>query len=386
MDVGSAGSFRELLNNEMLMQASFEIPLFIGESEEGKYIFEDLSTLPHVFICGATGSGKSSLIQANLALIAAKKTSEKVKFIIYDSKSSDYTKFDGVSHLCIPIEYNASRALGALQWTSYVISCRLRQLYELKVKDISAYNRIRPNELYRIIVVIDDINELLSNDNRDEIIKNLQSILTNGRTVGVHCVAITSAASNKRIRNDILPYFPSKICFAVTSSTESKAVLESPKAAELPFPGGLVFKGMRNQCVAAFPCFSDEELMSVISENTEFSEELTRDFRQKGIQREENAQNQAFENANSYDEMIPECVEAIFEAGSCSVSMLQRRIKLGYSRAANIVDQLEELGVVGPYEGAKPRSAIIDRTSWERIAKQHGIELGKPRSLSIEKF
>lgn len=392
MELDNKFSISELLSQKEIANSACELPFLVGINKDGENIVLDLTAMPHLFICGVTGSGKTSLLQTNLALIAVNKKPDEVKFIIYDSKFSDYKIFNSISHLLVPVESDYRRASGAIQWVLIEILKRYRIFAEHGVKDIASYNRNNIDKLYRIVFVIDDISELLLLGDYEEIISTLQRILSNGRQVGVHCIIVTSSPSNKLIRNGLINSFPSRICFSLSSAAESKSVLGISKATSLSFPGGLIFKGINTQCVLTAPDISEEDIIASMKGNAGIStadnclsntQNEYGDFIRHACRNDYSSSHDEMvkpiiddkEDNHGYDEMIPDAVNAILESKQCSVSMLQRRIKLGYSRAVRIVDQLEALGVVGPYEGAKPRAVLVCRDEWERIAAERHIQI-----------
>lgn len=345
-----------------------EIPFFLGYDKDKKPVICDLSRMPHLFVCGVSGSGKTSFVQAALALIAASKTPKDTNFIIYSSNIADYKVFMNIEHLLTPVVDSAIKAAGVIQWALVETLKRYRLFSEKGVRDFASFNRISDNVLPKIVLVIDDINDVLKVS--ADTSSTLQELLTKGRAAGVHCIVVTSIASNKLVKTKLIPSIPSKACFSLPCVSDSKALIESSVASKLDFPGHLVFKGNGMFVETSSIPFSDDDIKSFIQEKIPLRPEV--------IQTKEPTKE------NDYDEMLPQAVEAILETRQCSVSMLQRRVKLGYSRAARIVDQMEELGIVGPYEGAKPRSVLVDRTGWLEIQARLGIASESDMGLASE--
>ena len=374
-----------LLENELVNDPTVELPFPIGYEADAKLIVKDLAMMPHAFICGVSGAGKTSLVQTALAVMIAKKPAGTVRLLIYASKYSDYQIFEGNPFLLTPAIHDTKKGAGALQWAKVEALKRYRLLAENKKKDLVSYNRTAEEQLPRVVIVVDDLFDLLqSTSDSADAREALQYLLSNGRQVGLHCLVVSATVSNKFVRNDFLPLIPSKMCFAVASAADSKTVLGTANAAKLGYPGELIFKGINAQHILHAPYVSDEALLSftesffssVFMNGTEKDIEEHMKRAASFCTQDSNIPNITEQGVEVYDEMLPLAVEAILDTRQCSVAMIQRRVKLGYSRAARIVDQMEELGIVGPYEGAKPRVVLIDREAWEEI-REVLEEIGK---------
>ena len=363
-------SFENQQQNELvhIHNGSFRVP--IATDCDGNEIIKDFAELPHLLVCGHSGTGKTSFVQSIMTLIAIDHSSTELKFAIYDSKSTDYTDFNHLSHMLMPVTNEERRFTGLVQWAKVEILKRYKAFSEIQVKDLESYNR-KNKPLPHLFIIIDDLFNLLNNTTTSDTIDAIKYILLHGRQAGVHCIILTSNPSSKVFQKEILPNLPIKTCFAVVSKAESKAVLGFTGAEQLAVPGEMIFRTQNQfeKCRALY--MAEDEIRDMISAlddgNTKPDSSII-----EWLEKENTTENKD-PGFTKYDEKLPSAVEIVLEMGTCSVSMLQRRMKISYSRTAQIIDQMEELGIVGPYEGAKPRSVIIDRAGWILLCKRFGL-------------
>ena len=276
-----------------------------------------------------------------------------------------------------------------MQWSVVEMLKRYRLFSEIGVRDLESYNRHcvanGEDKLPQVVIIIDELADLMMIASK-EVEESICRVAQMGRAAGMHLVVATQRPSADVITGLMKANIPSRIAFAVSSSLESRIILDQTGAEKLVGMGDMLFspvgigKPMRIQ--GAF--VSDDERENVIQfikegavqpeNNSELEEFMNKSFDEKTAAENGGKSSKEDESAaGEYDAMLPQAVEVILETKSCSVSMLQRRVKLGYSRAARIVDQMEELGIVGPYEGAKPRRVIVDREAWHKIQVQLGL-------------
>ena len=355
------------------------LSVVIGKDDQGNMLVQNMALIPHMLIAGYSGAGKTAFIETILAKMALSNSPSEVRFIVYSSKLSDYILFKDVPHMYVPVVYDQIRFFGALQWSLVEIFKRLKSFSEVNAKDLEGFNKRCEKCLPHIYIVIDDYYDLIRFGD-SSIVDTIKQILTNGRQAGVHLIIATSMPSAKVIQKDVLSGFPCRACFAVANKTDYRLVLNQNTAMGLESPGELIFKtySSARKCRASY--MDEDELHETLvaikskypKDDIAFSNNLPEAFlnrygafSQCSIQ-EQNDTKQS-ETSGNYDEYLYPAVDVVLETGACSVSMLQRRIKLGYSRTSRLVDQMEELGIVGPYEGAKPRSVLIDREGWEQL-------------------
>ncbi len=379
---------REILESPRFTDAKSKLSFALGKDISGECVVGNISKLPHLLIAGTTGSGKSVCMNSLILSLLYKATPEEVRLIMIDPKMVELGIYNGIPHLYVPVVTDPKKAAGALQWTVVEMLKRYRSFSEVGVRDLESYNRhCRKNgeaTLPAIVVVIDELADLMTVASKD-VEESICRVAQMGRAAGMHLVIATQRPSADVITGLMKANIPSRIAFAVSSSLESRIILDQVGAEKLIGMGDMLFSpvGMGKPLRIQGSFVSDEEREDVIqfiresaggtvqnSESESIEAYMNKATEEKSADK---SPSEADEVASGYDEMLPQAVEVVLEMGSCSVSMLQRRIKLGYSRAARIVDQMEELGVVGPYEGAKPRSLKIDRAGWQELKVRLGF-------------
>ncbi|MBQ7692377.1 MAG: DNA translocase FtsK, partial [Oscillospiraceae bacterium] len=369
----------------------------IGKDISGDCIVGNIAKLPHLLIAGTTGSGKSVCMNSLILSLLYKARPDEVKLIMIDPKMVELGIYNGIPHLYVPVVTDPKKAAGALQWSVVEMLKRYRLFSEIGVRDLENYNRhcLTQGEptMPQVVIVIDELADLMMIASK-EVEESICRVAQMGRAAGMHLVIATQRPSADVITGLMKANIPSRIAFAVSSTLESRIILDQGGAEKLIGMGDMLFSpvGVGKPIRIQGAYVSDEEreeIIQFIKENTGESQRNTEieDFMNKAAEDKNggDAGGSAKEEKGSsgYDEMLPQAVEVVLETKSCSVSMLQRRVKLGYSRAARIVDQMEELGVVGPYEGAKPRSVIVDREGWDAIRAQYGLG-GDDMALAAE--
>ena len=379
---------RDILDSGNFSGARSKLSFALGKDIGGNCIVGNISKLPHLLIAGTTGSGKSVCMNSLILSLLYKARPDEVKLIMIDPKMVELGIYNGIPHLATPVVTDPKKAAGALQWSVVEMLKRYRAFSELGVRDLDNYNRIMKEQqgetLPRMVIVIDELADLMLVASKD-VEESICRVAQMGRAAGMHLVIATQRPSADVITGLMKANIPSRIAFAVSSALESRIILDQGGAEKLIGFGDMLYSplgaGKPTRIQGSY--VSDEEREDVINfikennnieakVNSELEESMIRATKDKvkgGSEEKDSAEDGP---AGDYDEMLPQAVEVVLEMGSCSVSMLQRRIKLGYSRAARIVDQMEELGVVGPYEGAKPRSVTIDRAGWQALQAQLG--------------
>lgn len=378
---------RDIIESPKFTGAKSKLSFALGKDIGGECIVGNIAKLPHMLIAGTTGSGKSVCMNSLILSILYKARPDEVRLIMIDPKMVELGVYNGIPHLYVPVVTDPKKAAGALQWSVVEMMKRYRLFSEVGVRDIANYNKHCTENgeaaIPQVVIVIDELADLMLVASK-EVEESICRIAQMGRAAGMHLVIATQRPSADVITGIMKANIPSRIAFAVSSSLESRIILDMPGAEKLVGMGDMLFSpvgsGKPTRIQGAF--VSDEEREDVIQfikesagavqTNTEIEQ-----FMDKAAEDKKSADAKAERDEDSptgnYDEMLPQAVEVVLETKQCSVSMLQRRIKLGYSRAARIVDQMEELGVVGPYEGAKPRSVVIDREGWNALKVQLGL-------------
>ena len=393
----STVSLRDIIESPKFTTAKSKLSFALGKDIGGECIVGNIAKLPHMLIAGTTGSGKSVCMNSLILSLLYKARPDEVKLIMIDPKMVELGVYNGIPHLYVPVVTDPKKAAGALQWSVVEMLKRYRLFSEIGVRDIDAYNRHCQSSgettLPRVVIVIDELADLMMIASKD-VEESICRVAQMGRAAGMHLIIATQRPSADVITGLMKANIPSRIAFAVSSTLESRIILDQGGAEKLIGMGDMLFSpvGVGKPIRIQGAYVSDEEREEVIQFIKEGAGET-----QKNNEIEE-YMNKAAEDKNSdgpssdkedkalggYDEMLPQAVEVVLETKSCSVSMLQRRIKLGYSRAARIVDQMEELGIVGPYEGAKPRSVVVDRDGWTEIQRRLGLIDDSDMSLAAQ--
>ena len=378
---------RDILDSTNFSGAKSKLSFALGKDIGGNCIVGNISKLPHLLIAGTTGSGKSVCMNSLILSLLYKARPDEVKLIMIDPKMVELGIYNGIPHLYVPVVTDPKKAAGALQWSVVEMLKRYRAFSEIGVRDLDAYNRIQKEQgaetLPRVVIVIDELADLMLVASKD-VEESICRVAQMGRAAGMHLVIATQRPSADVITGLMKANIPSRIAFAVSSALESRIILDQGGAEKLIGFGDMLYSpigsGKPTRIQGSF--VSDEEREDVITfikehnnieaeKNAEIEDYMLKATKDKNGAAEEKSG--ASEGpAGDYDEMLPQAAEVVIEMGSCSVSMLQRRIKLGYSRAARIVDQMEELGIVGPYEGAKPRSVTVDKAGWHDLQVKMG--------------
>ena len=378
---------RDIIESPKFINAKSKLSFALGKDIGGDCVVGNIAKLPHMLIAGTTGSGKSVCMNSLILSLLYKARPDEVRLIMIDPKMVELGVYNGIPHLYVPVVTDPKKAAGALQWSVVEMLKRYRLFSEIGVRDLDNYNKHCEQQgeptMPRVVIVIDELADLMLVASK-EVEESICRVAQMGRAAGMHLVIATQRPSADVITGLMKANIPSRIAFAVSSSLESRIILDQTGAEKLVGMGDMLFSpvgcGKPTRIQGAF--VSDEEREEVIQfikegasdvqQNSEIEEYMNKAAEDKSAS--DSGKSAKDESIGSgYDEMLPQAVEAILETKSCSVSMLQRRVKLGYSRAARIVDQMEELGIVGPYEGAKPRKVLVDYQGWHDIQVRLGM-------------
>ena len=316
-----------------------------------------------------------------------KATPEEVRLIMIDPKMVELGVYNGIPHLYIPVVTEPKKAAGSLQWAVVEMLKRYRMFSELGVRDLTGYNaqqrRAGQPTLPRVVVVIDELADLMMVASK-EVEESICRVAQMGRAAGMHLVIATQRPSADVITGLMKANIPSRVAFAVSSSIDSRIILDQAGAEKLIGNGDMLYApigiGKPTRIQGAF--VSDEERSNIVESikrngEAHYSQEILTSIEQAAAEKDKSSGGKAESAASEpeqegYDELLPQAVDVIFETKQASVSMLQRRLKLGYSRAARIVDQMEQIGVVGPFEGSKPRQILLTREQWLEMQTVQG--------------
>ena len=389
----TAVRIRDVIESREFTNHPSTVAFAVGKDIGGSAIVGNIARLPHVLIAGTTGSGKSVCTNSLIVSLLYKSTPDEVRFIMVDPKMVELAPYNGIPHLLIPVVTDPKKAAGALQWAVYEMMKRYKMFSERGVKDLAGFNALCESDpelkkLPTVVVVIDELADLMlvaAKEVEDSICRVAQM----GRAAGMHLVIATQRPSSDVITGLMKANIPSRIAFAVASSLESRIILDTTGAEKLVGKGDMLYFPLGNQKPTRVQgCFiTPEEIERVVnfvkeSGAADYSDEVMEKIEEvmkqseKGGGKSAGGSAPAPDEGEGCDELLGAAVEVILETGQASVSMLQRRLKLGYSRAARLVDQMEERGIVGPFEGSKPRQLLIDKAKWQEM--QMGSEEPQP--------
>ena len=384
----TAVRIRDVIESREFTRHPSPVAFAVGKDIGGSNIVGNIARLPHVLIAGTTGSGKSVCTNSLIVSILYKSTPDEVRFIMVDPKMVELAPYNGIPHLLIPVVTDPKKAAGALQWAVFEMMKRYKMFSEKGVKDLAGYNALSETDedvkkLPTVVVVIDELADLMLVAAK-EVEESICRVAQMGRAAGMHLVIATQRPSADVITGLMKANIPSRIAFAVASSMESRIILDTPGAEKLVGKGDMLYSPLGDSKPTRVQgCFiTPEEIERVVAFVKDAAGEAHYD--QDVIEKIQQAVDAKADKGKSApadtsadgedgDELLPAAVEVVLETGQASVSMLQRRLKLGYSRAARLVDQMEERGYVGPFEGSKPRQLLITREKWQELQMAKGI-------------
>ena len=386
-------SLREVIDSNEFNKAKSKSSFAVGKDIAGNCIVGNIAKLPHMLIAGTTGSGKSVCMNSIIISLLYKASPDDVKLIMVDPKMVELGIYNGIPHLLIPVVTDPKKAAGSLQWAVTEMMRRYKAMSDAGVRDLETYNSIVETEeegtkLPQVVVIIDELADLMLVAAK-EVEESICRIAQMGRAAGIHLIIATQRPSADVITGLMKANIPSRIAFAVASAMESRIILDTQGAEKLVGRGDMLFapigsgKPLRVQgCFVSDP--EVEAVASYVKENyinnydQTVMEEIERKASQAGSAKSTVSDPEPNADELGGDEMLPAAVDVILETGQASVSMLQRRLKLGYARAARIVDEMEEKGIVGPFQGSKPRSILITKEQWE------AMKCGQPSQLGFD--
>lgn len=372
---------RELIESNSFCTAKSHLSVALGRDIAGQVTITDLGKMPHLLIAGSTGSGKSVCINSLIVSLLYKSTPDEVRLLMVDPKVVELGIYNGIPHLLVPVVTDPRKAAGALGWAVTEMLKRYKIFAENNVRDLPAYNKMVRSGEYRnedgemlqpmpqIVIIIDELADLMMaapNEVEDSICRLAQM----ARAAGMHLVIATQRPSVDVITGIIKANIPSRIAFAVSSQVDSRTILDMGGAEKLLGRGDMLFSPVGSQKpIRIQGCFvSDSEIESVVNfvkkvQESGYDQNVIEEIEKNAV-----AEHDKSDGDNSSDDdqdvMIPEAIKCVVEAGQASTSLLQRRLRLGYARAGRLIDQMEQMGIVGPHEGSKPRQVLITYQQW----------------------
>ncbi|MDO4552774.1 MAG: DNA translocase FtsK, partial [Bacillota bacterium] len=370
----STVTLREILESREFKTAGSKISFSVGKDISGNAIVGDLKGMPHLLIAGSTGSGKSVCINSIIISLLYKAKPEEVKLVLIDPKVVELSNYNGIPHLLIPVVTEPSKAAAALNWAVGEMTDRYKKFAEEEVRDLASYNEtVRANKeedkvLPQIVIIIDELADLMmaAPSQVEEAICRLAQM---ARAAGMHLVVATQRPSVDVITGVIKANIPSRIAFAVSSQFDSRTILDMSGAEKLVGKGDMLFNplGVAKPLRVQGAFVSDGEVHRVL----EFVKEQSQghQYAAEVLTSLDQSQNGGGNHGDS-DELLPEAIETVVRAEQASVSMLQRRFRIGYNRAARLIDMMEDRGVIGPPDGSRPRQVLLSLDQWMAINRE----------------
>ena len=383
-------NLREVIGSQEFSNSKSRSTFAVGKDIGGSCIVANIAKMPHMLIAGTTGSGKSVCMNSVIISLLYKASPEEVKLIMIDPKMVELGIYNGIPHLMIPVVTDPKKAAGALQWAVTEMMRRYKIMSDSGVRDLESYNsmvdgeEVEGSKMPQIVVIIDELADLMLVAAK-EVEDSICRIAQMGRAAGMHLIIATQRPSADVITGLMKANIPSRIAFSVASAMESRIILDTVGAEKLVGKGDMLFAPIgtgKPQRVQG--CFvSDPEVEAVatyVKDNfvADYDQQVLKEIEKNAVQTGNKkaataADSECVDEEPDGDEMLPAAVDVILETGQASVSLLQRRLKLGYARAARIVDEMEEKGYVGPFQGSKPRAILITKEVWEQ--KKNGGQM-----------
>ncbi len=352
--------FSEILNSEEFEKSKSPLTLILGKDIFGKPFVTDLRKMPHLLVAGATGSGKSVGLNSMICSILFKATPEDVKFILVDPKMLEFSVYNGIPHLVVPVITDPKQAAQALSWAVDEMEKRYQMLSEAGVRNIESYNAKAEEKLHYIVIVIDELADLMMVAGKDVELQ-IARLAQKARAAGIHLIVATQRPSVDVITGLIKANFPSRISFKVSSKVDSRTILDTVGAEKLLGNGDMLFMPPgKSELIRLHGAYiSDGEIETIANfwkqqAAPEYNDKIFSKPKVNGV-----SSSDSDYVRDEVDELYDEAVEFVTNLGYASASLLQRHFKIGYNRAARLIDLMEKNGIVGPAQGSKPREVLI---------------------------
>ncbi len=363
---------RDIIDSQEFTSAKSPVTMALGKDIAGKIIVADLGKMPHMLIAGSTGSGKSVCINDLIISMIYKSSPQELQLILVDPKMVELSVFGTLPHLLIPVVTEPKKAASALRWAVNEMTMRYKKFTEVGARELARYNSLMDDpkkKIPKLVIIIDELADLMMVA-PDDVEDSICRIAQLGRAAGIHLIVATQRPSADIITGLIKANIPSRCAFAVSSAIDSRIILDATGAEKLLGRGDMLFhpngagKPTRLQCAYV----SDEEVERVMAgfkkTDTQFSEDVLNEINDEA---KGGAQGGVFGEGKQEDDLLGEAVRVVMENGQASISMIQRRLRVGYARAARLVDMMEQKKYVSPFDGSKPRQVLITQAEFNRV-------------------
>ena len=376
--IRSTVNIRAVFESQNYINMRSPLTMALGKDIAGTAQVADLCKMPHLLIAGSTGSGKSVCVNSIIISFLFRSGPEDVKLILIDPKVVELAEYNGIPHLLMPVVTEPRKAAGALGGAVQEMERRYHLFAENNVRDIKSFNKLAatdPNleKMPYIAIIIDELADLMMVVGKD-VEDSICRIAQKARAAGMHLIVATQRPSVDVITGLIKANIPSRIAFAVSSQVDSRTILDGAGAEKLLGNGDMLFLpvGASKPVRVQGTFVTDEEIGAVLSfikstSTAQYDEEMIAEMERRAVAEKGSKKggDDDGDGGGALDAMFEQAVECVIEAGQASTSLLQRRCKLGYARAARIMDQMEQEKIIGPYEGAKPRAVLVTKAEWE---------------------
>ena len=391
-------NIHSVIGSKAFTESKSKVSFAVGKDIGGNPIVGNIAKMPHMLIAGTTGSGKSVCTNSLIISLLYKATPEEVRLIMVDPKMVELGIYNGIPHLLIPVVTDPKKAAGALQWAVFEMMKRYKAFSEVGVRDLASYNAKAAKtegmeKMPQVVIIIDELADLMLVAAK-EVEESICRVAQMGRASGMHLIIATQRPSADVITGLMKANIPSRIAFAVASSLESRIILDITGAEKLVGRGDMLYfpLGSGKPTRVQGCLITDQEVASVVefikqTGSAQYDDAVMQEIEQHAAEKEKGSKGAggsvpSDDPGGDYDELIDQATEVVVETGMASVSMLQRRLKLGYARAARLVDQLEDKGIVGPFEGSKPRQVLITKEQWQELKYRQGtVVSGVPAAV-----
>ena len=372
---------RDLIQSNAFQTSKSKLTVALGRDIAGQPVVADLAKMPHLLIAGTTGSGKSVCINSLILSMLYKATPEEVRFLMIDPKAVELTEYNGMPHMLVPVVTDPHKASGALGWAVSEMMKRYKIFSEYNVRNLKGYNSLAEAQGFQdengqpmpsmpqIVIIIDELADLMMAAPK-EVEDSICRLAQLARAAGMHLVVATQRPSVDVVTGLIKANIPSRIALTVSNAVDSRTILDAGGAEKLLGNGDMLFAPVGiNKPVRVQGCYvTDGEISSVVefvkkSKSLDYDEEVLEEI-ERNAASESSGGDSGDGESGSADPMLDEAIKVVVEAGQASTSLLQRRLRLGYARAGRLIDDMEQLGVVGPHEGSKPRQVLMTYAQW----------------------
>ena len=370
-------NIRELIESKEFQEAKSKLTVALGKDIVGNVVLADLKEMPHLLVAGSTGSGKSVCINSMIISLMYKANPDEVKLLLIDPKVVELSVYNGIPHLLIPVVTDPRKAAGALNWAVSEMLKRYQLFADNGVRDIAGYNKLADSRddmqrMPKVVIIIDELADLMLVA-ANEVEDSINRLAALARAAGMHLVVATQRPSVDVITGVIKANIGSRIAFKTSSQVDSRTIISDGSAEKLLGKGDMLFYPQTDMRRVQGCFVSDREVEEVVrfvknGGQANYDEGILDDIEKLAVKEKgKKASDDYASEGGGFDEgddMLDDAIECVIEMGMASTSMLQRKLKFGYARAARIIDQMEERGIVGPFEGSKPRQVLITKEQW----------------------